>query len=621
MSADDETRRLSAIMLADIAGFSSLMERDELGTFSRVRSLRETLAAPTIGRHGGRVVKTTGDGFLAEFPSAIAAVKCGIELQRSIHACELERAVDTRLHLRIGINVGDVIVDGDDLAGDGVNIAARLEPLSPRDGLCVSGTVRDHIREDLGVEYSDLGHLQVKNIARAIRAYRVDLYPEHGASGSRTDGGGVLARIRRFAKPLTVLVLLALLAAAGWVIVGHVSPSSPSAAAPSDPPSIAVLPFTADESSAYLGDGIAQDIVGSLTRLSGLHTVARDSVLKQRDRLPQEIALELRVRYVLKGTIRKLNREWRISVELTDTESRRQVWAEKYEAPEKDIFKVQNDIVEHIVAKTSAHVTRSELDRIRRKPTGDLTAYDLFLKGRDLRWRYERGTNLEARSLLEKAVQADAGFAEARVELARTWLTGANLGWDGKEGLEQARSEAAQAVALDGSMASAQAILAQVLVRRRQFNEAQLAAKKALDLNANDAESLQLIAEVFTFIGSAGDAVALMARAMKLNPHYPPIYAMVAGRAALYSGHLDQSVGLLRECASRAPNIWPCRAYLAAALVQVGREDEGKAELAEYRKLVPDASASKLRERVTFKKPEDIDLLVKSLERIGLPAQ
>lgn len=621
MITEGPARRLSAIMVADIAGFSSLMERNEVGTFSQVRNLLDTIAAPMIVRYGGRVIKTTGDGFLAEFSSANAALKCGIELQDRNYKRELEQSSDTRLHLRIGINLGDVIVDGDDVAGDGVNIAARLEALSPLDGLCVAGAVRDQVREDIGVDFHDLGQLLVKNIARPIRAYKIDLFPESDASDAKTSRKPAQAEIRRFASPLAIAAaLLATLVLAGAIFVSKAPHSVPTAVL-SVVPTIAVLPMDADESSAYLGDGIAQDILASLTRLPGIHAIARDSVIKQRGRSPEEVARELKVRYVLKGTIRRLPGEWRVTTELMDTESRRQVWAGRYEVPEKDIFKVQDDIVEQIVAATSAQVTRSELDRIRRKPTEDLTAYDLFLKGRDLRWRYERESNLEARRLLEKAVQADEGFAEARVQLGRTWLTGANLGWDGKEGLEQARIEGARAVAIDGSMSSAHAILAQVLVRRRQFDEAHRAATKALELNPNDAEGLQLIAEVYTFVGRAGDALALMARAMKLNPHYPPIYAMVAGRAALYSGQFGQAVGSLRECASRAPNIWPCRAYLAAALVKIGREDEAKMELEEYRRLVPDASARTLSERVTFRNPTDVELLVGSLKKIGLSAE
>jgi adenylate cyclase len=620
MTTEAPTRRLSAIMVADIAGFSSLMERDEVGTFSRVRNLLDSVAAPMIVRYGGRVIKTTGDGFLAEFPSATAALKCGVELQDSNYKRELEGSSDTRLHLRIGINSGDVIVDGDDVAGDGVNIAARLESLSPLDGVCVSGAVRDQVREDIGVDFHDLGQLLVKNITRPIRAYKIDLFPESDASDAKSSRKPARGGIRRLANPTAIAALLATLALAGTIFVSK-APSVVPAATLSIVPTVAVLPLDADESSAYLGDGIAQDILASLTRLSGIHVIARDSVIKQRGRSPEEVARELKVRYVLKGTIRRLPGEWRVTTELMDTESRRQVWAGRYEVPEKDIFKVQDDIVEQIVAATSAQVTRSELDRIRRKPTEDLTAYDLFLKGRDLRWRYERESNLEARRLLEKAVQTDEGFAEAHVQLGRTWLTGVNLGWDGKEGWEQARIAAVRAIAIDGSTSSAHAILARVLVPRRQFDEAHSAATKALELNPNDAEGLQLIAEVYTFVGRAGDALVLMARAMKLNPHYPPIYAMVAGRAALYSGQFDQAVGSLRECASRAPNIWPCRAYLAAALVKAGREDEAKTELEEYRRLVPSATTRTLSEQATFRNPTDVELLVGSLKKIGLPAE
>jgi class 3 adenylate cyclase len=227
MTAEGPTRRLSAIMVADIAGFSSLMERDEVGTFSRVRSLLDSVAAPMIVRYGGRVIKTTGDGFLAEFPSATAALKCGVELQGSNYKRELDGSSDTKLHLRIGINLGDVIVDGDDVAGDGVNIAARLESLSPLDGLCVAGAVRDQVREDIGVNFQDLGQLLVKNIARPIRAYKIDLFPVSDASDAKVSRKTALTGFRRFANPIAIAALMATLALAGAIFVWKAPPPFP----------------------------------------------------------------------------------------------------------------------------------------------------------------------------------------------------------------------------------------------------------------------------------------------------------------------------------------------------------------------------------------------------------
>jgi adenylate cyclase len=304
---------------------------------------------------------------------------------------------------------------------------------------------------------------------------------------------------------------------------------------------------------------------------------------------------------------------------LTDTSTRRELWAQNYDIVAGDLFRLQDELVQQIVVATSAQVTRTELERIRRKPTTDLTAYDLFLKGRDLRWRYDRESNVASRKLLEQAVEADPRFAEARVELGRSWLTGSNLAWDGPEALEQARDQAAQAIALDGTLSSAHALLARTLIRWRQFDEAIQSARRAVELNSSDAESLQLVAEVLTFAGQPGEALTLINRAMLLNPHYPPIYAMVAGRAALMAGDLTQAASLLRQCATRAPSIWPCRAFLAVALERSGKHQEARLDVNEYLRIAPGTTAGKLQQRLSFRNDVDVLIILDALKSAGLP--
>lgn len=601
-------RRLAAILAADVAGYSRLSAEDEEGTIAALHA-RRRIVDDLIARHGGRIANTAGDSVIAEFASPIHAIHAAMETQ--IAVAELNRGIPENrvVAFRIGINLGDVIDHDGDLLGDGVNIAARIEQVCPVGEVCVSGEIRQLAEGKLAYRFEDRGTPPMKNIRRPVRVFRV----LHEQSRPIPLDSASRPKSRRYLA-LALALVLAVAAAVGF---RHLT------TADSDPrssvPAVAVLPFAAEAESAYLGDGIAQDILTQLTRLPGLQVVARDSTIRYRGQSADDAAKGLSVRYILQGTVSRSPAGLRISSRLTDTNTRRQLWAENYDISAGDLFRLQDELVQQIVVATSAQVTRTELERIRRKPTTDLTAYDLFLKGRDLRWRYDRESNSAARKLLEQAVQADSRFAEARVELGRTWLTGSNLAWDGPEALEQARDQAAQAIALDGTLSSAHALLARTLVRWRQFDEAIQSARRAVELNSSDAESLQLVAEVLTFAGQSSEALPLIRRAMLLNPHYPPIYAMVAGRAALMAGDLGQAVSLLRQCATRAPSIWPCRAFLAVALERSGKHQEARLEVNEYLRIAPGTTAGKLQQRLSFRNDGDISMILDALKSAGLP--
>lgn len=601
-------RRLAAILAADVAGYSRLSAEDEEGTIAALHA-RRRIFDDLIARHGGRIANTAGDSVIAEFASPVHAIHAAMETQSAV--AELNRGIpeDKAVSFRIGINLGDVIDHDGDLLGDGVNIAARIEQACPVGEVCVSGEIRQLAEGRVVFRFEDRGTPPMKNIRRSVKVFRV----LHEKSRPIPLDAASKPKSRRF-QAIALSFLVAVAAVLGFRYFSTTDNDPRSTV-----PAVAVLPFAADADSTYLGDGIAQDILTQLTRLPGLQVVARDSTIKYRGESADDTAKGLGVRYILQGTVSRSPVGLRISSRLTDTSTRRELWAQNYDIVAGDLFRLQDELVQQIVVATSAQVTRTELERIRRKPTTDLTAYDLFLKGRDLRWRYDRESNVASRKLLEQAVEADPRFAEARVELGRSWLTGSNLAWDGPEALEQARDQAAQAIALDGTLSSAHALLARTLIRWRQFDEAIQSARRAVELNSSDAESLQLVAEVLTFAGQPGEALTLINRAMLLNPHYPPIYAMVAGRAALMAGDLTQAASLLRQCATRAPSIWPCRAFLAVALERSGKHQEARLDVNEYLRIAPGTTAGKLQQRLSFRNDVDVLIILDALKSAGLP--
>ena len=332
MAAETAERKLAAIMIADVVGSSLLMERDESLTFARLRQLREAVTQPSVDEHGGRLIKTTGDGFLAAFPSATAALKCGIGIQRSVIALQSGRSVETRIRFRIGINVGDIIIDGNDVAGDGVNIAARLEALAPPDGICISAYVREQIHDDLGVSLEDLGEQKFKNIERPIRAFAVTLAHKSGAAPAERG------------KPLLPLP---------------------------DKPSIAVLPFdnmSGEPEQEYFADGVVEAITATLSRIRSFFVIARNSafVYKGKSVDVQQVGRELGVRYVLEGSVQKSGNRLRITVQLIDATSDAHVWADRVDGTIEDIFDLQDKITERVAGALQPSIRLAEIERARR---------------------------------------------------------------------------------------------------------------------------------------------------------------------------------------------------------------------------------------------------------------
>ena len=481
MASQNIQRKLAAILSADVAGYSRLMSVDEEETLKTLTTYRDTMDA-NIARHGGRIVGTAGDSVLAEFPSAIEAVRCAIEIQQDLRERNSEQPPDRQMVFRIGINLGDVMVDGDDIYGDGVNVAARLEKISEPGGLCISATIFEQVRDRLPNDFEDLGEQSVKNITRPVRVYRVPLESDNPSS--------------------TVSDVINV---DGAATKSHEIP---------DRPSIAVLPFmnmSDDKNQEYFSDGITEDIITDLSKVSGLFVIARNSVFAYKGKSIdiKQVANDLGVRHVLEGSVRKAGERVRITAQLIDGTSGGHEWAERYDRDLQDIFAVQDEVTEKIVAALKVQLTDAERERLARKDTENLEAYDCLLRGKEHYLRFTSAENNEARRQFEQAISLDPSYAVAHAELARVCIQARNHGWsDAPEDLlKEAFDNAKKATALDDNLAQAHIVLGFLYMWNKQHDLAIAEAGRGLALDPNNADGQMYMAIILSFAGRPQESV------------------------------------------------------------------------------------------------------------------
>ncbi|MFT5439430.1 MAG: adenylate cyclase [Alphaproteobacteria bacterium] len=588
MAEERVQRRLAAILAADVVGYSRLMGADEAGTRARFNAHLHELIEPAIACRSGRIVNTTGDGLLVEFASVVDAVQCAVEIQTGMADRNIDEPDDQRIEFRIGVNLGDVIIEGDDIHGDGVNIAARLEGFAEPGGLCVSGKVVEEVRNKLEVSFEDMGAQEVKNIAEPVRTYCV-----------RIDGG---VSMMASAKPDN----------------GHPLPLP-------DKPSIAVLAFenmSNDPEQEYFSDGISEDIITELCKISGLFVIARNSsfVYKGKPVSVKQVGQELGVRYVLEGSVRKAGNRLRITAQLIDSETDNHLWAERYDRDLEDIFALQDEITEKIVAALEVRLTAGEQKQVATRYTENLEAYDYFLRGRAYQLGDTKETNALALKMAERAIRLDPGFAGAYALLSLTHYRGWRRGWrEDPKTSEQAFEAAKKAVALDDSLALAHTCLAWVSLFRKQYENAIAEGRRAISLDPNFAESYARLGLILTLAGEPEKAVDLVKKAMRLDPLYPANYYIYLGTAYYALGKYDEAIATCKECLTRSSDIMGCNLVLAVIHSESGRNEEAQAEVAEVLRLSPRASIERLRERVPFKDPSLLQRYLEGLRKAGLP--
>ncbi len=579
-------RKLAVILAADVEGYSRLMGADEEATLKTLNVYRGIIDG-LIARHDGRIVGTAGDSVLVEFGSAVEAVRCSISIQEELRVRNAELPDDRKMHFRIGVNLGDVMVEGDNLLGDGVNVAARLEGLAEPGGICVSGSVYEQIENKLALGYSDLGEQEVKNIARPVRAYRVVVEP---------SGGAVT-----------------------------VPRPQPQRSPVPGKPSIAVLPFvnmSDDPKQEYFSDGITEDLITDLSKISGLFVPSRNAVFRYKGEAvePQRVGRDLEVRYVLEGSVRKAGDRVRISAQLIDAGTGYHLWAERYDRDLTDIFALQDEITEKIVTALEVKLTEGEQEQVASRYTENLEAYDYFLRGRAYQARATNETNAQAREMFERAIELDPSFAGAYAILSyshfRDWI---NQWSEGPQALERAFEAAKKAVALDDSLPLAHTYLGWAYVWRKQYEEAIAEGERAIALDTNFAEAYARLGEILSLAGRPEEGLGLVKKAMRLDPHYPPTYLNYLGRAYYAMGQYEEAVAALKRSLTRNPNILSPHRTLAVIFSELGRKEEARAEVAEILRISPRASLEGQRERVPFKDQAVSERYLESLRKAGLP--
>jgi adenylate cyclase len=578
-------RKLAAIFSTDVAGYSRLMGDDEEATIRTLTAYR-TLISSLIQRYRGRVVDSPGDNLLAEFASVIDTVRCAVEIQQELKGKNAELPENRQMQFRIGINLGDVIVEGERLYGDGVNIAARLEGLAAPGGICISGTVYDQVETKLSLNYEYQGEQAVKNITKPVRVYRIVM----DATAAILAEQAVLRHVQheQTSTPFTrsvskgaqlkrrggLLLAGVVLMVGGIVIVRYLShpPLNPQPSAlvtegakpPSlplpDKPSLIVLPFvnmSKDPDQEYFSNGLTDVLTGDLSRISSLFVIARNSAFTYKGKAVnmQEIRKELGVRYVLEGSVQKAGEQVRIVTQLIDTTTDSHLWSERYDRPFKDIFTLQDEIVQKIVTTLKLQLTLREQGIIVRKHTNNLEAYDYFLRGVESFHRLTQEANAQARQMFEKALALDSQYAEAVVFLGWTYREEWMVSWStDPQTLEHALVLAQQALALDDSLPSVHVLLGFIYEVKQQYDQAIAEGERAVALDPNHADGYAVQADALNFAGRPEEALRAIAQAMRLNPHYPWWYVFDVGWAYWMTGRYAEAIATLKESISQFPN-------------------------------------------------------------------
>jgi adenylate cyclase len=583
-------RRLAAILAADVAGYSRLMGGDEEGTLECLKAHRRELIDPKINEHHGRIVKTTGDGLLVEFASVVDAVRCAVDVQREMADRNIGVPADRRIEFRIGINVGDIIIDEGDIFGDGVNVAARLEALAEPGSICVSRVVRDQVRDKLDFAFVDMGEQQVKNITRPVRAYRILI-------GSGTN----------LSEPPT---------------------GAPATTAPvlSDKPSIAVLPFqnmSGDPEQEYFVDGIVEDIITGLSHMKWLFVIARNSsfIYKGRAVDVKQVGRELSVRYVLEGSLRKAGDRVRITGQLIETTTGTHVWAERYDCPLGDIFELQDEITLSVVGAIEPSLRQAEIERSRRKRPENLDAYDLYLRALPYAHIAMPGDAEKALPMLHQSLALQPDYAAAHAAAAwcyeQRYLRGGLHEADKTDGLRHARA-ALEAGADDATtLATAGFVIGLI---EHDYETAMNAIDHALALNSSSALALALGSTILAHAGRTTQAIAYGQRALHLSPHDPTIYLPLTalGIAHCAAGNFEEAAAVCKKAVQSNPRFsFPC-VLQTAALSCLGRANEAKATACRVLELEPHFSIAGF-VRAHTGRPEIWTPIGEALRRVGLP--
>ncbi|HYM32285.1 MAG TPA: adenylate/guanylate cyclase domain-containing protein [Candidatus Cybelea sp.] len=587
MASERAQRRLAAILAADVVGYSRLMEADEAGTLAALRARRKELIDPKIAEHGGRTVKLMGDGALVEFASVVDAVECAVAIQRTMAELNAGNSEERRIVFRIGINVGDIIIEGEDIYGDGVNLAARLEGIAESGGIAISEDAWRQVQGKVASDFTDLGLQSLKNISRPVRVYRVEL----GAGSMRQQ-------------------------------------TAPGLASP-DKPSIAVLAFqnmSGDPEQEYFADGITEDVITDLSKVGGLMVIARNSSFAYKGKVIdiRVVARELGVRSVLEGSIRRAGNRVRITAQLIDAETGGHIWAERFDRELSDIFAVQDEVTRRIVDALKIKLSPGEAARLDSVETTNSKAHDLFLLGREVLWGTVRNRDVFERStdLFAQAIAEDPSYGEPHAGLAMAQILNWQFHWtdDWSQSLEKAERYIALALQRSPQVAFVHYVASVVYLWKKDLDRSAAEADAALNLNPNYAQAYNSRGIVNIYGGQPLAAVPHIEQAIRLDPALKQLYLHFLGSAYLVAGKFEAAVALFKERIQLAPKTDLSRAFLAVALGHLGETEEAGRVWRELMEINPKYSFTEHVGRLPFRDPADVDRLAAGLGKAGIPA-
>lgn len=582
-------RRLAAVLAADVVGYSRLMGEDEVGTLAMLKAHREEFIDPTITKHHGRIVKLMGDGALVEFASAVDAVECAVEIQEGMARRTIDETENRRIVLRIGINIGDLIVEGDDLYGDGVNIAARLEGLATPGGVCVSRNVVSQVKGKVEFDFEDLGQQRIKNIAEPVQVFGIT------RKGRASKGAGDAVDL----PPLP------------------------------DRPSIAVLPFenmSNDPDQEYFADGMVEEIITALSRARWLFVIARNSSFAYKGRTVdvKRVGQELGVRFVLEGSVRKSGNRVRITGQLIDTATGAHLWADKFDGALEDVFELQDQVTASVVGAIAPKMEHAEIERAKRKQTENLDAYDYYLRGLAAVYQWKIEANEEALALFSQAVELDPTFASAYGMAARCYSMRKASGWivDPEKEIAETVNLARKAAQFgrDDPIALSTAGIGLGFVAGR-LEEGDELIERALELDPNLASAWLFSGWVKIYLGEPEVAIRRVERANRLSPNEPNVYGMQSATALahFFAGRPAEALSWAQK-AMRAQShqvLATCVAAASAALI--GDEGEAEKTVRQLLQINPDLRASVLKAYWPIRRPSDLATWEEGLRRAGLP--
>jgi adenylate cyclase len=627
MTTEGFKRKLTTLFSADVAGYSRLMGQDEAATVETITTYREVMSL-LIKQHRGRVVDSPGDNLLAEFSSVVDAVQCAVAAQKELKARNAELREDRRMEFRIGINLGDVIEEGDRIYGDGVNIAARLEGLAPPGGICVSKTAFDQIETKLPLGYEYLGEQTVKNIAKPVGAYHVLMEPRVTVSETIEE-----KRVGTMRRPRLILaVVVALLMVAGAAMVWHfylrhapspaevVSEKAPGLELP-DKPSIAVLPFvnmSGDPEQEYFSDGITEEIITTLSKVPQLFVIARNSVFtyKGKSVKVQQVGKELGVRYVLEGSVRKAEDRVRITAQLVDAATGGHLWSERYDRDLKDIFALQDEITMKILTAVRVKLTEGEQAHLYAKDAVNLDSFMKVLQGVPYFYRFNKESNIQARQIFEEAIALDPQNPGAYTLLGWTYLMELWFGLSESPGKSMARAAelAQKALALNDTLDPPHSLLGNIYLLSRQYEKAVAEAKRAVALNPNGADAHAHLGMTLNYVGRRKEAIALLNKAIRLNPIPPNWYSFTLGEAYFLAGQYEEAVAAYKRVLHDNPDDMRAHTGLAATYGLLGQEKEARAAAAEVLRRDPMFSVEYVK-TLPYKNKADKELLIEALRK------